>query len=116
MVRTDFISRGVPWVLLLLRHRGSTTSLNLGWRHRLSALAALGGAVALVLRRPGAVVASGLGLVALNRPFYLLLLRRRGPGEAIAGVFLHALHHLVSIAAVLAGVVLHLFDGVRRRR
>lgn len=116
MVRTDFIGRGVPWVLLLLRHRGSTTALNLGWRHRLSALAALAGAVALVLRRPGAVVASGLGLVALNRPFYVLLLRRRGPGEATAGVFLHALHHLASIAAVPVGVFLHLLDSVRRRR
>lgn len=116
MVRTDFIGRGVPWVLLLLRHRGSTTALNLGWRHRLSALAALAGAVALVLRRPGAVVASGLGLVALNRPFYVLLLRRRGPGEATAGVFLHALHHLASIAAVPVGVFLHLLESVRRRR
>lgn len=115
MVRTDFIGRGVPWVLLLLRHRGSTTTLNLGWRHRLSALVALAGASAFVLRRPGALVASGAGLVALNRPFYRLLLRRRGPAEATAGVFLHALHHLASVAAVPVGVLIHLLHHLRRR-
>jgi GT2 family glycosyltransferase len=115
MVRTDFIGRGVPWVLLLLRHRGSTTALNLGWRHRLSALAALVGALAFIFRRPGALLASGAGLVALNRPFYRLLLRRRGPAEATAGVFLHALHHLASIAAVPVGVLIHLLHHSRRR-
>lgn len=114
MVRADFRDRGVPWVVLLLRHRGSTTALNLGWRHRLSALAALSGVVALVGRRPSASLASGLALVALNRPFYRLLFRRRGPVEATAGVLLHTLHHLSSIAAVPVGVFLHLRD--RRRR
>jgi hypothetical protein len=116
MVRADFRDRGIPWVMLLLRHRGSTNVLNLGWRHRLSALAALAGAAAVVFRRPGAVLASGLGLVMLNRPFYGLLLRRRGPAEATAGVFLHALHHLASVAAVPIGVLLHVLDRPRRRR
>ena len=54
MVRTDFRDRGVPWVMLLLRHRGSATALNLGWRHRVSALVALFGAIACVRRRPAA--------------------------------------------------------------
>jgi glycosyltransferase involved in cell wall biosynthesis len=115
MVRTDFIGRGVPWVLLLLRHRGSTTALNLGWRHRLSALVALVGAFAFAFRRPGALLVSGAGLVALNHRFYRLLLRRRGPAEATAGVFLHALHHLASIAAVPVGVLIHLLHRSRRR-
>lgn len=113
MVRTDFIGRGVPWVLLLLRHRGSTTTLNLGWRHRFSALFALAGAVSLIRRRPRAAIASGAALVALNHSFYALLWRRRGPAEATTGVFLHALHHLASLAAVPVGVLLHLRD--RRR-
>src|SRR5262245_19259844 len=39
MVRTDFHGRAIPWVSLLLRHRGGTGALNLGWKHRLSALA-----------------------------------------------------------------------------
>jgi len=114
MVRTDFRDRGVPWVMLLLRHRGSATALNLGWRHRLSAVAALSGAIACTRRRPVPALASGVALVALNRPFYRLLLRRRGPVEAGAGVVLHALHHLASIASVPVGVALHLLD--RRRR
>lgn len=113
MVQTDFIGRGVPWVLLLLRHRGSTTALNLGWRHRLSALAAVLGTVSLARRRAGGAIAAAGALVALNRSFYTLLWRRRGPAEATTGVFLHALHHLASAAAVPVGVVLHLLE--RRR-
>lgn len=115
MVRTDFIGRGVPWVLLLLRHRGSASTLNLGWRHRLSALAALVGAIALARRRARAVVASAAALVALNGSFYRLLWRRRGPADAAAGVLLHALHHLTSVAAVPAGTLLHLLQRSRRR-
>lgn len=114
MVRTDFRDRGVPWVQLLLRHRGSTTALNLGWRHRLSALAAVAGAVAVLCRRPLAAFGAAAGLVALNHPFYRLLLRRRGAAEASAGVVLHALHHLASVASVPVGVLLHLLE--RRRR
>lgn len=116
MLRTDFARRGVPWVRLLLRRRGSATALNLGWRHRLSALAALAGTAALLARRPVPALAGAAGLVALNGRFYLLLLRRRGPVEATAGVFLHAAHHLVSIAAVPVGVVLHLLERDRRPR
>ena len=116
MVRTDFSHRGIPWVKLLLRHRGSTTALNLGWRHRLSAASSLIGVVALVRKRPYVAAASAASLVGLNRRFYGLLLGRRGPLEALAGVFLHSLHHLASIAAVPAGVLMHLVDAIRRVR
>ena len=102
MVRTDFAARGVPWVGLILESGGSS-ALNLGWRHRLSALASVAGAGALLARRPRAALASAAALVALNRRFYALLLARRGPAEAAVGVGLHALHHLVSVAAVPVG-------------
>lgn len=109
MMRTDFRSRGVPWVTLLLRERGaSTRSLNLGWRHRLSALASLAAAGAVVGRRPKLAGASLLALVLLNRSFYALLARRRGAPAAAAGVGLHALHLLTAVAAVPAGVLAHL--------
>jgi GT2 family glycosyltransferase len=108
MVRTDFSGRGVPWVALLLRHRSSASTLNLGWRHRLSALASLAGLAALALRRPLALAAAAATLVALNRGFYQLLLRRRGAFGAAAGVPLHALHHLTGIAAVPFGILRHL--------
>lgn len=111
MIRTDFARRGVPWVELLLRRGRGSSALNLGWRHRLSALACLGVALGVGTRRPPLAVGSALALVALNRSFYGLLLRRRGPAEAAAGVGLHAVHHLVAVAAVPAGVLAHLRNG-----
>lgn len=105
MVRTDFARRGVPWVSLLLEGQGSASVLNLGWRHRLSAATCVLGAAALVRRRPLLAAAAAASLVALNYDFYALLLRRRGPVEAAAGVGLHALHHLTGAAAVPAALV-----------
>jgi glycosyltransferase involved in cell wall biosynthesis len=107
MVRTDFVGRAIPWVELLLRHRQSTSALNLGWRHRLSGLSALVGAVALLSGRPRPALAAGAALVALNRGFYGLLLRRLGPAAAGVGVVLHALHLVVGIAAVPVALVRH---------
>jgi glycosyltransferase involved in cell wall biosynthesis len=108
MVRTDLVGRGIPWVVLLLRHRHSTSALNLGWRHRLSALAALIGAVALVTGRVRVVACAAVALVTLNHRFYRLLFRRLGASGSLAGLLLHALHHVVGIAAVPIGVVRHL--------
>jgi hypothetical protein len=108
MARTDFANRGVPWVELLLRPGVSRDALNLGWRHRLSATATLLAVSAIPARRPRALVAAILALLLLNLPLYRLLWRRRGPTAAMAGVALHALHHLTGVAAVPAGVVAHL--------
>ena len=107
MVWTDFARRGVPWVGLQLREGRSSTALNCGWRHRLSAGVCLTGATSALLRRPAPVAASGLALAALNHSFYSLLARRRGRREAALGVGLHALHHLCAVAAVPAGVAVH---------
>lgn len=99
MVRTDFARRGLPWAELLLEGRGSPTALNLGRRHRASALAAIALAGGLASRRPRAALLAVVALVSLNYSFYALLARRRGRVEAVAGVGLHAVHHLVSAAA-----------------
>ena len=115
MVRTDFAARGIPWVRLLLRHKHSAGTLNLSWRHRFSAVASIVGLGAVASGRPRLALASGAALVGLNRKFYLLLLRRRGPFEAGVGVGLHALHHLAGAAAVPPAVVLHLRDEFVRR-
>ncbi len=40
MIRSDLLDRGMPWVALLLRRRSASRALNLGWRHRVSTLAA----------------------------------------------------------------------------
>jgi hypothetical protein len=105
MVETDFSRRGVPWVELVVERRQGTRALNLGARHRASALASLVLVAGLLVRRP-LVAGAGLGaLLALNRSFYRLLLERAGAGAAVAGVGLHAVHHLTAIAAVPAGLV-----------
>lgn len=104
MVRTDFSRRGVPWVELLFERRQATDALNLAPHHRASAVASLLLAAGLLGRRP-VVAGAALGaLVVLNRPFYRLLLRRAGARTAVAGVGLHAVHHLTAIAAVPAGL------------
>jgi hypothetical protein len=113
MVRTDLLRRGVPWVELLAERdppspsagrAGSTRALNLGWRHRVSALASVTGAAAIARRRPLAVAAAASVLLAANRDFYALLLRRLGPVGAVGGIGLHAVHHLTSVAALIVGL------------
>jgi hypothetical protein len=66
-------------------------------------------------RRQRTTLVAAVGLLALNQRFYLLLLRQRGWREATAGVPLHVLHHLVSVAAVPAGIAFHLKKSFSRR-
>jgi GT2 family glycosyltransferase len=108
MVETDFLRRGAPWVELMLGSEASRSALNLGPRHRASAAAVAVGTIALLRGQRGAAAASLAALLVLNRDFYGLLLRRRGPAAAAAGVSLHAIHHLTGTAAVPAGVLRHL--------
>lgn len=108
MIDTDLHRRGVPWVLLLLERGTPSNVLNLGWRHRLSAGLSLAAFGATATRRPRLAAASIAGLVMLNRPFYGLLWRRQGPLRALAGVGLHALHHLTGVASVPLALALHL--------
>jgi GT2 family glycosyltransferase len=108
MVRTDFWRRGVPWAQLLLRERGASDALNLGWRHRLGALAALAALAGLLLRRPWLGLAALLGSALLNRRLYALLARRGGPRLLVAGFGLHQLHHLTAAASPPAAILLHL--------
>ena len=114
MVRTDLVRRGIPWVQLQLESGRSSGALNLGWRHRFSALAAVAALLAAVARRPVAAAAALGGLVALNARFYALLRRRGGIVLAAVGLPLHVLHHLVSVTAAVAGGVAHLIGPARR--
>jgi hypothetical protein len=116
MVRTDFARRGVPWVALILASGQGSTTLNLGWRHRASAAACATGLVGLLAGRPVGVLAALLVLLGANRDFYVLLARRRGVVEAVAGVGLHAVHHLTALAAVPVGVAVHLRDRDHQSR
>ena len=115
MVTADFARRGVPWVRLMLRSGRSSTVLNLGWRHRLSAALSAGAGAALLARRPRVAAIALVALLGLNHEFYGLLARRRGPGEAAVGVGLHVVHHLTAVASVPAGVLLHVVEQRRER-
>jgi glycosyltransferase involved in cell wall biosynthesis len=115
MVRTDLLRRGVPWVRLLARERTVPSELNLGWRHRASAVLSVAAVVALAGGRPRVAVASLAGIVVLHASFYRLLARRRGVGQAAAGVGLHVVHHLAGVAAVPLGVVAQLAGTDERR-
>lgn len=108
MIRTDFFRRGVPWVGLLLRARRLPKSLNLGWRHRLSALGSILIVGGLLARRPVAAIVATTGLVSLNQRLYRTLAERYGLGMGAAGVGLHVIHHLVGVAALPVGVLIYL--------
>ena len=108
MLWTDFARRGVPWVALQLRNRRMSAALNCGWRHRASAAACAVATLGVGLGRPLATAAAALTLLCLNHRFYWLLAQRRGPAEALAGVALHALYHLVAMASVPAGLAVAL--------
>jgi hypothetical protein len=114
MIRTDFARRGVPWVRLLLARRRRSRALNLGPRHRASAGAATGLALAVIARRPRAALASLLTVLALNRGFYVLLARRGGARLLFAGIGLHIAHQLVAVAAVPVAIAAHAIDRSRR--
>jgi CelD/BcsL family acetyltransferase involved in cellulose biosynthesis len=135
MTRIDYANRGVPWMELLLRRRAEVdlwsasgrpvraalpatawTALNLGWRHRLSALAVAVGVGATVLRRPRPGLGAFAALLLLNRRFYALLARKHGPARAAAGVGLHTVHHLTGIAAVPVAGARHLGLAAATRR
>jgi GT2 family glycosyltransferase len=105
MIENDFWQRGAPWIELLLRHRTGSAALNLGWRHRLSALVSVAAALSLVNGRVSRAGRALAVLVALNASFYGLLARRRGRLEAVAGVGLHAVHHVVGALSVPVGVL-----------
>jgi GT2 family glycosyltransferase len=98
MIRCDVLQRGVPWLRLLLARGRPLTALNLGWRHRASALASVGVAGAVAIRRR-ALVPLVVLLIALNRDFYGLLWKKLGPRKAALGVGLHVLHHLSAVAS-----------------
>jgi cellulose synthase/poly-beta-1,6-N-acetylglucosamine synthase-like glycosyltransferase len=108
MVRSDFRDRGVPWVELLMRSRSPASTLNLGWRHRLSAAAAVAVAAAPLTRSRRLAAGATLALVTLNWRFYRLLFRVGGARQAAVGIPLHLIHHLTGVASVPVGVIRHL--------
>jgi GT2 family glycosyltransferase len=110
MVRTDFARRGMPWARLLIERRELSGELNLGWRHRVSTLVAILVLAAIARGRMRGAAAALLALIAVNRSFYALLLRRRGPAQAASAVALHLVHHAVAAVSVAAGLAAEVMD------
>jgi cellulose synthase/poly-beta-1,6-N-acetylglucosamine synthase-like glycosyltransferase len=115
MVSTDFSRRGVPWMRLLL-DRGGSRALNLGWKHRLSTLAALLGAGSLLAGRLRWTIACSAVLVGLNRRLYVLLAERLGPARAVAAFPLHVAHLLTGAAAAAVAIGGHVLDRIGGER
>jgi len=107
MIHTDVLDRGIPWTRLLLERRSVPAVLNLGWRHRLSALCVGALPVFAVLGVIVGVVACAAAFVALNARLYALLVRRMGVVRGVTGVGLHALHHALGLTALGIGVAAH---------
>lgn len=107
MIRTDFRDRGIPWAELVLEREADATALNLGTRHRLSALTSVSLLVSLGLRRYRTAAASAVAFTTLNRDFYALVARRRGTLQAGGGLVLHVTHSLTATAAAIVAVWRH---------
>jgi GT2 family glycosyltransferase len=106
MLSTDLSARGAPWVALRLERGGDGDGLNLSWRHRVAAVAAVLATGAAISGR-GRIAALALAaMMAPNTRFYVLLARLGGPRLAVAGIPLHLVHHLTAVASVPAGVLL----------
>jgi len=116
MVHTDLLRRGAPWVERILDGGSDRATLNLGTRHRVSALASVALVASVVRRRRAPALVALATLVAANRSFYGLLARRRGGAHAVAGVGLHVVHHVTAVLAVPVGVVAYLFRRSTRGR
>jgi hypothetical protein len=104
MVRTDLRQRGIPWTRLALRGRATRSSLNLAWRHRISAASSVVILLSLTGRRPRTAAASLGVLCTLNQGFYRLL-AGRGRRYLLTGIGLHVIHHATSVLALVVGVV-----------
>jgi len=96
MVRTDLVSRAIPWARLVLRTGMAPRDLNLTASQRWSVAATgiLITALPFVAWEPARLLAALAlaGVIGLNWRFYDFLRRARGIGFALACVPLHVLH------------------------
>lgn len=116
MIRTDFLDRGIPWTRLLLERRGRTRGTLAASRIEVLRVALVALAVvALALWLLGGGVAARMALVVLvgahlmaTLPVYLWFGRQRGPLFGLLSIPLLTIYYLVSAAAGVTGLCLHL--------
>lgn len=119
MITTDIASRAVPWTRLIMNSRRLPATLNVDWKNRISGMLAVAGVLAMIaaaVTRFGLPVAIGCiaGVVALNRDFYLMCMRRRGMAFAAASCALHFLFFVYSSIAFGVVVLSSLVFGLGR--
>jgi glycosyltransferase involved in cell wall biosynthesis len=115
MVETDLLRRGVPWLRLIFEGQGASDTLNLKWRHRVASGASVLLVAGLARRNLRLTSVALASLLAVDRDFYTLLLRRGGFRMLAAGVPLHVLHRLTAVAAVPVALTGHFLDRQRSR-
>jgi glycosyltransferase involved in cell wall biosynthesis len=120
MLRTDFGSRGVPWMRALLQEGALADfhALNLGWKERFCTAASLAAAVAAVagvLTRSQVLLWVALScwvaVFLLNLRFYHFLWAVRGTGQVMASVPLHFLFYVTAAVAGFGGYLAHVLFG-----
>ncbi|HEX6134061.1 MAG TPA: glycosyltransferase [Longimicrobiales bacterium] len=121
MIVTDFRDRGVPWMWLLLSEGRSEGSAALNLRPSEKLCTALVAFIALALPAAAllrsfslllAAVLAVLIIVSLNRPFYAVLARARGPAFALACVPLHLTFYFTGGLGGVLGAALYYTRGV----
>jgi glycosyl transferase family 2 len=120
VVKTDILSRAVPWSRLVLEGGGAPNDLNLRRGQRVSGLLVLLALACLVLSplRPALLGLGALALgavVALNWPLYGFFLVHRGPWFLVRALPLHWLYYLYSsLTYVAIWIHVHARRGPRR--
>jgi len=120
IIATDFRSRGVPWMRLIMQEGDSPGSrtLNLEQREKLSTglagVSLLSGLAAIVLRSAWPLLlasVAALTVMVFHRDFYALLRRRCGWFTAAASVPLHLLYYGENILSAAWGWLTHIVVG-----
>lgn len=114
MLRTDFMQRGLPWSLLLLRSKREANDLNVDRRQKVAALSAAAFWPSLLL----SLIDPAIGLltvftvillmVSINQRFYKLLWRQGGIRLAAAGLPLMHLYYLVCLSSYATAIMVWL--------
>ena len=116
MMLTDLLYRGTPWTALMLGRGPQAARLNLRGTHLLAVSAFVAGLAAAAAGRPRASVPLLGTYLALNTPFYALMLRSEGPRSAVTGVALLATHNAAALGSVPLGVLVFGLERARRWR
>lgn len=107
-VRTDIVSRGVPWAQLIRKFGAMRNDLNLRWQLRASVVCAYVflAAILATVFTPWSLVVAAMALVTLwglNSEYYRWFAEQRGVWFAARVVPAHLLHHLCNGISFVAG-------------